>query len=105
MTSNERHLFWPVLVTPDTVVSRAVRGVGALAHGTKEREGEAVTADEAQKCDDCGRPMTFVRRPQPELYGAGGQITVPLASKIWECEKHGSWRIYISGARERVENT
>ena len=64
-----------------------------------------MTDDKAQKCDLCGRPMTFVERPKFEAGSDGGRINVTLASEIWECEEHGLWRIYTSGRRERVTRT
>ena len=39
------------------------------------------------------------------MFGNEGnlRVTVPLASGIYKCPEHGYWRIYITGAMEKVE--
>lgn len=58
-----------------------------------------------QKCRECGAPLKYVEDVDPEFYGVPGsssKVTVPLASKIYECEQHGLWRIYINDVAEKV---
>ena len=56
-----------------------------------------------QEFCECGQEMTFVEDGDEPPHFGSSRIIMPLASDIWECPDHGLWRIYISGARERVE--
>jgi hypothetical protein len=54
-------------------------------------------------CPVCKNEIPHIEDWSQEIYGSGSQIVVPLASAVYECSEHGFWRIYISGAFEKVE--
>jgi hypothetical protein len=55
-------------------------------------------------CPACQRDIPLVQEwPQEGPYGSGSQLVMPLASGVYECPEHGYWRIFISGASEKIE--
>ena len=56
--------------------------------------------DERPLCPTCQKPMNFARWVKEPASVEGSQITVPLDSKMYLCDEHGLWRVYISGAIE-----
>ncbi len=51
-----------------------------------------------QNCPECACNMTVAFDvPTGQTFGAGvGRMTVPFASAIYQCPKHGYWRIDIA---------
>jgi hypothetical protein len=54
-------------------------------------------------CPVCHGPVTHIQDWPDEVSGQGGQIVVSLASAVYECPEHGYYRIFISGAHQKVE--
>jgi hypothetical protein len=59
--------------------------------------------DSEFSCPACSKEMTYIKDWPMEGHATSSGFTVKLASFVYECSEHGTWRIYISGAYEKVE--
>jgi hypothetical protein len=55
------------------------------------------------RCPRCQHTLRYVEDVKSEIFRQHDNLTVPLASQIYECPEHGPWRLFASGRIEKMD--